>query len=213
VAGRKRLQRIVNLLLIPRANLPIIHNLPVPVPPAHIARPHIGLTHRQEMRPQPTNQPFQKHLEHRRRYQRVQQPDDGVIHVPERADPDLHDEEDGDGDQGGEEGGRPDRDDFLAERVREFRVHDLAAVAAEVDGEGAGWGGAREIDTESYGALVVLAYVIKSGRGFEVSGKSGGAPIIIMVMKSSSVILVNLHQHLYPLVCSGGAFLLQPLPE
>lgn len=80
----------------------------------------------------------------------VEQADGGVVDVPEAAGADLHDQEDGDGNQDGEQGSGPDGNDLIAHRVGEFGVHDLAVL--EVDGERARGCRLGFVDSETDGA-------------------------------------------------------------
>ena len=50
------------------------------------------------MRTEATNEPFDEHLEHGCGDERVEQTDDSVVDVPERSNPDLHYQNDEDGD-------------------------------------------------------------------------------------------------------------------
>lgn len=75
----------------------------------------------------------------------VEEPDGGVVDVPEGADADLHDEEDEDGDEGGEERGGPDGYDFVAHGVGELRVHDFAILEEDGEGAGGGWVGCVDL--------------------------------------------------------------------
>ena len=97
----------------------------------------IRLAHGQEMRPQTADQPFDKYLEDGGSDQGVEETDDGVVDIPERANADLHDEEDKDRHEGGEQRSGPDGDDLLAKGVGELGVDDLSI--GEEDGERAGW--------------------------------------------------------------------------
>lgn len=132
---RETLQRIINLTLVTGTNRTVVHNLPQSI--SRLLRRDsrdIGLADSQEMWTKTTDQPFEEDLEDGGGDEGIQEADDGVVDVPEGADPDLHDEEDGDGDKRGEECGGPDGNDFVAHRVGELRVDDFAVL--EVDGEG-----------------------------------------------------------------------------
>lgn len=138
VSRRHRLKTIINLIPVPSADLRRIVNLLkpsgiIPTIRATSGKRDIRLADGQEMRAQAPDEPLDEDLEHGGGDEGVEQADDGVVDVPEGADADLHDQEDEDGDEGGEQRGRPDGDDFLAEGVGEFRVDDLAV--GEEDGE------------------------------------------------------------------------------
>jgi len=135
MSTREALQRIINLTLITRANRPVIHNLSQSIPRLLCRDSRdIRFADCEEMWTQTTNQPFEKDLEDGSSDEGVEEPDGSIIDVPEGADPDLHDQEDGDGDERGEECGGPDGNDLVAHRVGELRVDDFAVL--EVDGEG-----------------------------------------------------------------------------
>lgn len=102
------------------------------------------------MRPQPPDEPFDEDLEHGRADEAVQQANDRVVRVPETADADLHAQDDKDWDQAGQQCGRPDGDDVLPQRVREFRIHDVAGE--EGDGEGTRRSWTCIVHTQSDGA-------------------------------------------------------------
>ena len=137
VTTRHRLERIINLRLVTRANLrtevqvlePITRSL------GRLDQRRIRLADVEEVRAETTNEPLDKDLEDGGADEGVEQTNGGVVDVPEGADADLHDEEDDNGDEDGEHGGGPDGDDFLAEGVGELGVDDLAV--GEGDGEGA----------------------------------------------------------------------------
>ena len=158
VARRHRLERVVDLLGVARADLGRVVD-------AREARPvvagaldarrvagaaDVGLADVEEVRAQAADEPLDEDLEHGRRDERVEQADDAVVDVPEGAHPDLADEDHDDGDEGGQQRGGHDGDDFLAQRVGEFGVHDLAV--RELHGEGAGGGRVGHVDTEAEGA-------------------------------------------------------------
>lgn len=104
----------------------------------------VGLAHVEEVRAQTTNEPLDEDLEDGGRDQAVENTEAGVVEIPKGANADLHDQEDEHGDEGGEKRGRPDGNDFLAERVGKLGVYDLAV--GEGDGEGAGGGRRGEVD-------------------------------------------------------------------
>jgi hypothetical protein len=102
MSRRKRLQSIVDLLLIARADLAIVHDLAVSIPcdlSGHKARSANG----QKVRTKTSNEPFQEDLKHGCSDQRVKQADYGVVHVPKRLDADLHEEENDDRDEHGQQ--------------------------------------------------------------------------------------------------------------
>lgn len=104
----------------------------------------VGLAHVEEVRAQTANEPLDEDLEDGGRDQAVENTEAGVVEVPEGAHANLHDQEEEDGDERGEKRGRPDGNDFLAKRIGELGVYDLAV--REGDGEGAGGSGWGEVD-------------------------------------------------------------------
>lgn len=84
---------------------------------------------------QATDEGFQEDLEYCRCDERVEEPDDSVVDIPEGADADLHAENDEDRDQCCHQRRGVDGDDVLSERVGEFGIDDLAVT--EINGEGA----------------------------------------------------------------------------
>lgn len=48
------------------------------------------------MWPKTTNEPLQEDLEDGRSYERVEKPNDSIVYIPERPDPDLHQEDEED---------------------------------------------------------------------------------------------------------------------
>ena len=165
VARRHRLERVVDLIRVARADILCIINLGETLRrvsslgDARVGRARdVGLADRQEMRAQAADQPLDEDLENGGGDQRVQQAQDAVVDVPEGANADLHAQDDEDGDHGGQEGGQPDRDDFLAHRVGELWVDDFAV--GELDGEGArgSWVGVVDL------LAAMSEYVVLLGR-------------------------------------------------
>lgn len=78
-----------------------------------------------------SNQPLDEDLEDSCDNQGVQQTDGGVVEIPERADPDLADEEDSEGDEEGHQSRRPNRDDLVAKGVGKLRVDNLAVTEGD----------------------------------------------------------------------------------
>ena len=76
---------------------------------------------------------FKEDLEYSRVDERVEEADDGVVNIPERPDSYLHEQYDGYGNERAQHRSGPDWDDFLAKRVCELGIYDLAVL--EVDGE------------------------------------------------------------------------------
>ena len=96
---------------------------------------------------QTADQPLDEDLEDSRRDQAVEEADDSIIEIPKGANADLHEKHDRDGNHGGEEGGKPNGDDVLAERVGNLGVDDLAI--GEDDGERPGGRWLGEVNLES----------------------------------------------------------------
>lgn len=80
----------------------------------------IGFADGEEMRSETTNKPFEENLEDGGADERVEKSNDCVVHIPERSNADLDNEEGGDGNERGEERGFPDRNNFIAERLDWF---------------------------------------------------------------------------------------------
>lgn len=138
VSRRHRLKAVIDLVPVPGADLRRVVDLLEPggiiaTVGAAGGKRDVRLADGQEVRAQAPDEPLDEDLEHGGGDEGVEQSDDGVVDVPEGADADLHHEEDEDGDEGGEQCGGPDWDDFLPEGVGEFRVDDLAV--GEEDGE------------------------------------------------------------------------------
>lgn len=98
------------------------------------------------MRTQATNQPLDKDLEDGSCDERVKQPDDGVVDIPEGADADLHDQEDGDGHEGCQQSGGPDGNNLISQRIAKLGEDNLAV--GEGDGKGSGRGGICFVDLD-----------------------------------------------------------------
>jgi hypothetical protein len=131
VARGERFQGVVDFVAVPGADGAVVHDLPKSCAQLRSTQGHIRLANGEEMGSKSANQPFQEYLEDGRGDEAVEQPDDGVVRVPEGANSDLADEDDDDGDEGAEHGRGPDGDDVFAERVGEFGVDDFAVL--EVD--------------------------------------------------------------------------------
>lgn len=86
------------------------------------------------MRAQTANEPLDEDLEDGGSDERVEEANGGIVDVPEAAGADLHNEEDGKGDEEGHEGGGPDGDDFIAQRVGELGVDDFAVLEDDCRG-------------------------------------------------------------------------------
>lgn len=129
VTRRHRLEAVVDLLLVARADAAVEHDLAVAV--GNVARgTHVlwdhRLAHGEEVRAETSDEPFDEDLEDGRGDEGVQETDGCIVHVPEAADADLADEEDGDGDQGCHEGGSINGNDLVAQWVCELGVDNLA---------------------------------------------------------------------------------------
>jgi hypothetical protein len=115
------------LLVISRANLSIVHDLSVSVA-SHLSREDIRPADGEKVWTKTSNKPFQKHLKYCGRYQRVEQADNSIVDVPKRLDTNLHEEDNGDGDKGSQQGRSPDRDDLFTEGVCKFRINNLTVL-------------------------------------------------------------------------------------
>jgi hypothetical protein len=132
----KGFERIVDLVLITGADRTVIHDLSEAV--ASFLRcdgGDVGLADGEEVRTETTDQPFEENLEDGSGDERVEESDDCIVGIPERANADLADENDDDGDESAEKCSEPDGDDLFAYWVCELRVYDFTVL--EVDGEGA----------------------------------------------------------------------------
>lgn len=93
----------------------------------------IGLASLEEVRAQATDEELDEDLENGGANEGVEKADDSVVDVPEGADADLHEKDDADGDDGSEEGSKPNGNDFVAHRVGKLRVDNF--TIGEGDGE------------------------------------------------------------------------------
>jgi hypothetical protein len=78
-----------------------------------------------------SNQPLDEDLEDSRDNQRVQQTNGCVVDIPERADSDLADKENGKGDEERHESSSPDGDNLVAKGVSELRVDDFSIAESD----------------------------------------------------------------------------------
>lgn len=141
VTRRHGLEAVVDGVSIPGADLAGVVDLLEPS--SIISSPNdagiigskrdVRLAHGQEVRAQASDEPLDENLKDGGCDQGVQEADDGVVDVPERANADLHDEEHKDGDEGGEQRSGPDGDDLLSKRVGELGIDNLAV--GESDGK------------------------------------------------------------------------------
>lgn len=134
------LERIVDLLLVAGADATVEHDRAVAVRDIGASRAsglegvgvegEVGGDHRltdsKKVRTKTANEPLDEDLEDGSHDQRVEQTNGGVVDIPERADPDLADKEDSEGDEEGHERSRPDGNNLVAKRVGELGVDDLS---------------------------------------------------------------------------------------
>lgn len=102
------------------------------------------------MGPESSDEPFDEHLKYCCTDHAVQQPDDGVVCVPEGSDTDLHTQDDEHRDQGSQQRSSPDRDDVGAEWVCELWVYHVSIP--EGDGKGTARSWMCFVDSETDGA-------------------------------------------------------------
>ena len=137
---------------------------------------HVGgndrLADSEKVRAETTNEPLDEDLEDGSSDKRVQQTNGGVVHIPEAAGADLHNEEDKEGDEEGHESGGPDGNNLGAERVRKLRVDNLAVL--EDDGEATARCRISHVDTETNGTHGGHGDNVESGR-LEPLAKGGSA--------------------------------------
>lgn len=122
------------------------------------------------MRAQTANEPLDEDLEDGGSDERVEEANGGIVDVPEAAGADLHNEEDGKGDEEGHEGGGPDGDDFIAQRVGELGVDDFAVL--EDDGKATARGRVSHVDSKTDGSHGGHGEDVEPG-GLEPLSKAG----------------------------------------
>lgn len=124
------LERVIDLLLVACADIWAVVDLPESI--AHLVAidRYRRLAYVKEVRAETSDEPLEEDLEHSGSLHGVDEPDDCVVHIHERADTDLADEEDHDGDKDTEHSSSPDGDDLIAERERVFWSNDLACNSA-----------------------------------------------------------------------------------
>lgn len=151
VTRRHRLERIINLIRITSADILGVVNLGETLRRVALfgnlgvgSASNVGLADGQEVRAQATDKPLDEDLEDGGGDEAVQKTQDAVVDVPKRADANLHAQDDEDGNDGGQEGGEPDGNDFLAHRVGELGVDNFAV--GELDGKRAGGGRVGVVD-------------------------------------------------------------------
>jgi Tfp pilus assembly major pilin PilA len=165
VTRRHRLEAVVDLLPVTRADAAVEHDLAVSIgdvasntailiaivcgTEAKTIR-NDRLADSEEVRTKSSNEPLDEDLEDSGGDERVQQTDGSVVDVPEAASTDLNNQEDGKGNEKGHESSSPDGNDFVAKRIRELRVNNLAVL--EDDGEAATRRWISHVDTKSNGA-------------------------------------------------------------
>jgi hypothetical protein len=128
VTRRHRLETVVNLLLVTRADAAVEHDLAVSI--GNVTAGNTStlvavvwsisieevrnnrLAHGEEVRAQTTNEPLDKDLEDGSRDERVQQADGSVVDIPKASGADLDDQEDCEGNEEGHESSSPDGNDL-----------------------------------------------------------------------------------------------------
>lgn len=131
VTRGERLQGVVDLPLVTSADLACVVEAPEAI--TRLQERRVRLADVQEVGAQAADEPLDEDLEDGSRDEGVEQTEDGVVEVPEGADTDLHQGEEQDRDATGQHSSQPDGDDFLAERIGELGVDNLAVGVS--DGE------------------------------------------------------------------------------
>jgi hypothetical protein len=164
VTGRHRLKAVVDFALITSADATVEHYLTVPICDVAIGATSFhtiivgadgvenisrddGLADGEEMRAKASNEPFDEDLENGCGDQSIEKSNGSVVDVPEAASTDLNNQKDGKGDEEGHESSSPNRDNLVAHRVGELRVHDFSIL--EDDGEAAARGWISEVYTQT----------------------------------------------------------------
>lgn len=128
VATGKGLQAVVDLVWVAGADFPRVENLLVAllIVSLVIGQADVRLADVEEMRSQASDEPLEEHLKDGSGNERVQEANHGVVDVPKRANADLHEQDDDNGNHAGQKGGKPDGDDFVSKRERKLGEDDLA---------------------------------------------------------------------------------------
>lgn len=176
VARREGLEAVVDLVAVAGADGVRVHDLLVARAGVG-AGGDLGLADSEEVRAKAPDQPLNEYLEDGGGDERVEEPDDGVVDVPEGADANLHTEDDEDWNQSCHQRGGVDGNDVLAEGVGEFGVDNLAV--AEVDGEGSSRRWVRFVDLDGVSGCYGMDRELLTPRPM--------APMITMVRMSSHV--------------------------
>lgn len=116
VTRREGFETVVDLVTVTGADSVRVHNLFVASASVG-ACGDLGLADGEEVRAKAANQPLKEHLKDGGRDEGIEQPDDGVVDVPEGANSHLHTEDDKDRDQGRHQRCSVDGNDILPERV------------------------------------------------------------------------------------------------
>lgn len=104
VTGWERLKRVVDLALITCADIALVHYLSETTAVLFTVQRDGRFADGQEVRTETTDEPLEEDLEDSGRDETVEKTHDGVVHIPEASDADLHEEEDEDGDKGSKHG-------------------------------------------------------------------------------------------------------------
>lgn len=142
-----RLKSIVDLALVASANIGSVVELKISlvVVSSHGASAsHVRLADLEEMRSESTDEPLDKDLEDSGGDEGVEKADNSVVDIPERADADLHHQEDKDGNKSSQQGSGPDGNDLSSERISVLRPDNLAI--GKGNGERSSGGGLCEVD-------------------------------------------------------------------
>ena len=116
VPGGHRLECVVNLVFVSRADGTVVHEVREPNATAR-ARRDAGLANSKEVRAEATDKPFDEDLEGGSGDQALEQAHGRGEEVVHAASADLEEDEEDEGDEEGDHGSGPDGYDLLAERV------------------------------------------------------------------------------------------------
>ena len=164
VARGHRLETVVDLLPVTRADATVEHDLAISVGDVTIGatsfdtivigadgRENVGrndrLANSEEVRAQTANEPLDEDLEDSRGDQGVEQSDGGVVDIPEAASTDLNDQEDSERDEESHESSSPDRDNFVAHRVSELGIDNLSILEDDWEATARSW--VSEVNTKT----------------------------------------------------------------
>lgn len=150
----ERLYGVINLILVASADATVVHDRLVAIAGFGALRNH-GLAHDEEVGTEAANQALEEDLENGGGDEGVQETDDGVVDVPEAANANLHDQDNGNRDHRSQESGKPNRHDFVAKRIGEFGIDNLTVL--KQDGKGATGSGRGLVEAKLLKRSVCIA--------------------------------------------------------